>query len=75
MNAPPDKMKSDREASIMLIDTEDPAILAHLNPVEAQMLRNIAQRIGMVARERIERADIELPPQSRPVRVEWAAAK
>lgn len=59
----------------MIIDTEDPAILAHLNPVEAQMLRNITQRIGMVARERIERADSDMPAQSRPVRVEWAAAR
>lgn len=59
----------------MLIDTEDPAILAHLNPVEVQVLRNITQRIGMVARERIERADSDTPPQIRPLRVEWAAAQ
>ena len=59
----------------MIIDTEDPAILAHLNPVEAQMLRNITQRIGLVARERIERADPDMPAQSRAVRMERVAAE
>lgn len=75
MNAPPTKTKTRTEAfSTMLIDTDDPALLAHLNPVEVQMLRNISQRLGMVARERVERADADLPAPPRPVRVEWSAA-
>lgn len=60
----------------MLIDTEDPAILAHLNPVEAQMLRNITQRLGMVARERVERAvPTEAAAPARPLPGDWAAAE
>lgn len=59
----------------MIIDIEDPAILAQLNPVELQMLRNITQRIGLAARERIERAECDAPLPPRPLRVEWAAAE
>lgn len=59
----------------MIIDTEDPSILTHLNPVEMQMLRNITQRIGILARERIERAQADMQPHPRPLRVEWSTAE
>lgn len=59
----------------MIIDIDDPAILAQLNPVELQVLRNVSQRIGLAARERIERAECEGALPARPLRVEWAAAE
>jgi hypothetical protein len=59
----------------VILDTEDPALLAHLNPVEVQMLKNIAQRIGMVARQRVEQAEAERSFGAAPMRVEWASAE
>lgn len=59
----------------MIIDTQDPAILAHLNAVEVQMLHNITQRLGLAARRRIEQADADFatPPQAQPG--QWAVAE
>lgn len=37
----------------MIIDTDDPATLAHLNPMERQILRNVADRLAMVAWQRV----------------------
>ncbi|HLO76869.1 MAG TPA: hypothetical protein VK196_10495 [Magnetospirillum sp.] len=51
----------------MIIDTEDPVVLSHLNPVEAQMLRNVTQRLMLVARERVELAE-RLAPARHPSR-------
>lgn len=37
----------------MIIDTEDAVTLSQLNPMERQMLRNLADRLAMLAWQRI----------------------
>ncbi|MCR6630062.1 MAG: hypothetical protein NVV74_08410 [Magnetospirillum sp.] len=37
----------------MIIDTEDAVTLSHLNPMERQMLRNLADRLAMLAWQRV----------------------
>jgi hypothetical protein len=65
--------KTTSKETPVIIDTQDPAILAHLNPVEVQMLRNITQRLGIVARRRVEQADAERPTSPEALRPCWVA--
>lgn len=37
----------------MLIDTDDAVTLSHLNPLERQMLRSLADRLSMTAWQRV----------------------
>lgn len=37
----------------MLIDTDDAVTLSHLNPLERQMLRSLADRLAMTAWQRV----------------------
>lgn len=37
----------------MIIDTEDAITLSHLNPLERQLLRSLADRLAMIAWQRM----------------------
>lgn len=37
----------------MIIDTEDAVTLSHLNPLERQVLRGLADRLAMIAWQRM----------------------